>query len=47
MARLYQSVSPDDILIAVPEEAIFLLIQSLLEPGDHAVVLTPAYQSLV
>ena len=46
VARLYQSVSPDDILIAVPEEAIFLLMQSLLEPGDHAVVLTPAYQSL-
>ena len=46
VARLYQSVSPDDILIAVPEEAIFLLMQSLLEPGDHAVVVTPAYQSL-
>lgn len=46
VARLYQSVSPDDILIAAPEEAIFLLILALLEPGDHAVVLTPAYQSL-
>jgi hypothetical protein len=33
-------------LIAVPEEAIFLVMHTLLEPGGHAVVVTPAYQSL-
>jgi aspartate/methionine/tyrosine aminotransferase len=46
VARLYQSIGADQVMIAVPEEAIFVLMHSLLEPGDHAVVLTPAYQSL-
>ncbi len=46
VARLYQCAQPEDILIAVPQEAIFLLMHSLLGAGDHAVVVTPAYQSL-
>ena len=45
-ARFYASISPDEILIAVPEEGIFILMHALLQPGDHAVVITPAYQSL-
>jgi aspartate/methionine/tyrosine aminotransferase len=46
VARLYASVGADQVLIAVPEEAIFILMHSLLAPGDHAVILTPACQSL-
>jgi aspartate/methionine/tyrosine aminotransferase len=46
VARLYSTVGPDDVLIAVPEEAIFLVMHAVLEPGDQAAVLTPAYQSL-
>jgi aspartate/methionine/tyrosine aminotransferase len=46
VAHLYESIGADQVMIAVPEEAIFVLMQSLVEPGDHAVVLTPAYQSL-
>lgn len=46
VAGLYASVQPDDILVAVPEEGIFILMNALLRAGDHAVVLTPAYQSL-
>ncbi len=46
VAKLYDSVTADDVLIAVPEEAIFLLMQTFLRPGDQVVALLPAYQSL-
>ncbi|MBI4876211.1 MAG: aminotransferase class I/II-fold pyridoxal phosphate-dependent enzyme [Acidobacteria bacterium] len=46
VAKLYASIRPDDVLIAVPEEAIFLLMHALLDPGDHVAVVSPAYQSL-
>jgi len=46
IAALYDAISPAEILVAVPEEAIFLLMHSLVEPGGHVVVVTPAYQSL-
>jgi len=46
VARRYESASPDGVMVAVPEEAIFVFMQSLLGPGDRAVVLVPAYQSL-
>ncbi|HDQ13854.1 MAG TPA: pyridoxal phosphate-dependent aminotransferase, partial [Sediminispirochaeta sp.] len=36
----------DQVLIAVPEEAIFLTLQAHLDPEDHVIVMTPAYQSL-
>lgn len=46
IANLYETVSPEDVLIAVPEEAIFITMQTLLRPGDHVVAITPTYQSL-
>jgi aspartate/methionine/tyrosine aminotransferase len=47
IARLYDSVSADDVLVfAGAEEAIFALHNVLLAPGDHALVVRPAYQSL-
>jgi aspartate/methionine/tyrosine aminotransferase len=46
VAGLYQSISCDDVVIAAPEEAIFIAMQTLLVPGDHIVVVSPAYQSL-
>jgi aspartate/methionine/tyrosine aminotransferase len=42
----YRSIGADEVLVAVPEEAIFLAMQVLLRPGDHVVALAPAYQSL-
>jgi aspartate/methionine/tyrosine aminotransferase len=39
-------VAPDEIVTAVPEEAIFVFMSSLLRPGDRVVVQTPCYQSL-
>jgi aspartate/methionine/tyrosine aminotransferase len=47
IAGLYERVLPDDVLVfAGAEEAIFALHNVLLGPGDHALVVRPAYQSL-
>jgi len=46
IARMYESVAPDEVLVAVPEEAIFLTMNSLLSAGDHVVCTFPGYQSL-
>jgi aspartate/methionine/tyrosine aminotransferase len=46
IAATYSELEPDDVLcFAGAEEALYLAMQVLLEPGDHAVVLTPNYQS--
>jgi len=47
IAALYAGVEPDEIVTcAGADEAIFLALNALLRPGDHAVVTWPAYQSL-
>jgi aspartate/methionine/tyrosine aminotransferase len=46
VARLYQQIPPGNVLIAAPEEAIFIAMQTLLKPGDQVVSISPAYQSL-
>jgi aspartate/methionine/tyrosine aminotransferase len=46
VARLYQNIAPDDVMIAAPEEAIFIAMHTLLQPGDHVIAVFPAYQSL-
>ncbi len=46
VARLYQTLRPDDVLILTPEEGIFIAMHTLLEPGDHVIAIAPAYQSL-
>jgi aspartate/methionine/tyrosine aminotransferase len=46
IAEIYDNISTKDILVAVPEEGIFLLMNALLKPGDHVVCPFPAYQSL-
>ncbi len=46
IANLYQHILPEDIIIAAPEEAIFIAMQTLLRPGDQVVAVAPAYQSL-
>jgi len=47
IARLYETVGPDDVLtFSGAEEAIFTAANVLLGPGDHAIVTSPAYQSL-
>lgn len=46
VARLYESVTPEQVMIAAPEELIFLAMNTLLRPGDHVITIFPAYQSL-
>ncbi len=46
VARAYTHIKPEQVLIAVPEEAIFISMQTLLKPGDHVISIAPAYQSL-
>jgi aspartate/methionine/tyrosine aminotransferase len=47
IAALYDGIAPDDVLVfASGEEAVFVFANVALGPGDHAVVVWPAYQSL-
>ncbi len=48
IADLYGSIHADQVIGPVaPVEGIFLTMHALLEPGDHVVVLTPCYDSLI
>ncbi len=46
IASLYTGVSPEQILIAAPEECIYLSMRALLRPDDHVICTAPGYQSL-
>lgn len=47
IAGMYDSVDPDAVIVlAAPEEGIYITMRALLEPGDEVVVMSPAYQSL-
>jgi aspartate/methionine/tyrosine aminotransferase len=39
-------VAPENVVIAAPEEAIYLTMRSLLQPGDRIITTFPGYQSL-
>ncbi|MBD0674411.1 aminotransferase class I/II-fold pyridoxal phosphate-dependent enzyme [Streptomyces sp. CBMA156] len=46
VAGMYERVGEDDVIcFGGAQEGLNLAMQVLLEPGDHAVVLTPGYQS--
>jgi len=48
ICRLYDTVPPEQVLVhSGAEEAIFLLMHAVLDPGDHLIVHWPCYQSLV
>lgn len=46
ISTLFQNVTYDQIVVAVPQESIFLALNALLDPGDEVVVQVPCYQSL-
>lgn len=47
IASFYTGPTADQIVVAnAPEEAIFLVISTMLQPGQRVVVQTPCYQSL-
>ncbi|OGG30035.1 aspartate aminotransferase [Candidatus Gottesmanbacteria bacterium RIFCSPLOWO2_01_FULL_49_10] len=45
VAKLYTNISTEDVLIVAPEEGIFILLNVLLNRGDHVVCTFPGYQS--
>lgn len=47
IAELYESIEADDVLVfAGAEEAIFCLLSTSLQEGNHVIVTWPGYQSL-
>ncbi len=46
VSTLYTSVKPNNVLIAAPEELIFVAMHALLGKDDEVIVTTPSYQSL-
>jgi aspartate/methionine/tyrosine aminotransferase len=46
ISRIYQRVTPDDCLVIVPEEGIYIAVNSILHKGDHVICTFPGYQSL-
>ena len=47
IAACYQTVLPQDVLVfAGAQEGLFCAMHALLAAGDHAIVLTPNYQSM-
>jgi aspartate/methionine/tyrosine aminotransferase len=46
IAGLCSGVGPEQVLVAAPEECIFIAMSCLLEPGDHVVCTFPGYASL-
>jgi aspartate/methionine/tyrosine aminotransferase len=48
IAALYPGITAEEVVsLSAPEEGIYIAMRALLEPGDHVVVLTPAYESLL
>ncbi|VBB06759.1 aminotransferases class-i pyridoxal-phosphate attachment site [Lucifera butyrica] len=46
IAGLYRGITAEDILVTVPEEGILIALSTVLQAGDHVIVIDPAYQSL-
>jgi aspartate/methionine/tyrosine aminotransferase len=47
ISAIYDSIEPDNVLVHTgAEEAIYLFMHAMLEPGDHIIVHWPCYQSL-
>ena len=46
VAKLYQGVTSNDCLVVVPEEGIYIALNSILQKGDHIICTFPGYQSL-
>jgi aspartate/methionine/tyrosine aminotransferase len=47
ICRLYETIRPEDLLVhSGAQEAIFLFMFAVFQPGDHAIVHSPGYQSL-
>ena len=46
ITQLYQSLQPEQVMVCVPEEGIFIAMNNLLQEKDEVITTFPAYQSL-
>lgn len=46
VANMTQHFTKENVVIGVPEELIFVAMNTLLKPTDHVIAVTPTYQSL-
>ena len=46
ICALYKAATPEDVIVAAPQELISMAFQAMLQPGDHIVATFPGYQSL-
>jgi aspartate/methionine/tyrosine aminotransferase len=47
ISRIYTGIQPEQVLVhSGAEEAIYLFMHAMLQPGDHVIVHWPCYQSL-
>lgn len=46
VAKRYNTIRPSDILELVPEEGIFIFMNTMLDPGDEVIVMQPCLPSL-
>ena len=46
IAKQYQTIEPEDVIVLSPGEANFTFMNIVLEKGDHIICMAPAYQSL-
>lgn len=46
ISGLYRQTQAGQVLVVTPEEGIFIAMNTLLRPGDHAICTFPGYQSL-
>lgn len=44
--KFYSTIDADEVLVAAPEEGIFIAMNSVLGKGDHVITTFPGYQSL-
>jgi aspartate/methionine/tyrosine aminotransferase len=48
ISKLYSAILPEDIIVhSGAEEAIFIIMNVILNKGDHAIIHYPCYQSLI
>jgi aspartate/methionine/tyrosine aminotransferase len=47
IAARYETLGAADVLVAAPQEAIFLAVTALVKPGDRVIVTWPGYGSLL
>jgi aspartate/methionine/tyrosine aminotransferase len=46
VSKLYKGIGVENVIVFIPEEAIFAAMSTILEKGDHVICTYPGYQSL-